>query len=152
MHFQTFGRCCIASPGTCSVSHATSTRACNRVQDLHKALDIAVELLPKFEELLQVPYSLPKLDLVAIPDFAAGAMENWGLITFKEADLLASNASGVLDEQRVYTLIAHEMLHMVSEGGDLARVRLGEAEQTCLEFICPLSLATLILGGRGRSQ
>lgn len=84
-----------------------------RAQDLQVALDTAARLLPAYEERLQVPYALPKLDLVAIPDFAAGAMENWGLITFRETDLLATNASGVLGVQRVTSVIAHEMAHLV---------------------------------------
>ena len=90
---------------------------------------MVAQLLPKYEELFQVPYSLPKLDLVAIPDFAAGAMENWGLITFRETDLLASNASGVLEERRVYSVIAHEMAHMV---GSLVCLLQQSCESSCL--------------------
>lgn len=73
------------------------------------------------EEAVQVPYSggnINKLDVVGIPDFAAGAMENWGLITFREADLLVPpgdpNTSGASIRQlyHVPTVIAHEVSHM----------------------------------------
>ena len=59
-------------------------------------------------------YPLQKLDLVAIPDFAAGAMENWGLITFRETALLVSDLSGVSGVYRVAGVVAHEMAHLVS--------------------------------------
>ena len=54
-----------------------------RAESLGTALEVATTVLPEFERLFGVPYALPKLDLVAIPDFAAGAMENWGLITYR---------------------------------------------------------------------
>lgn len=53
---------------------------------LHKAnyaLSITPRLLEFYEELFGVPYNLDKIDLVAIPDFSSGAMENWGLMTFR---------------------------------------------------------------------
>ena len=84
-----------------------------RAQDLQTALDVAAKLLPMYERTLNVAYALPKLDLVAIPDFEEGAMENWGLITFRETDLLATNDSGVLGTRRVTSVIAHEMAHLV---------------------------------------
>jgi aminopeptidase N len=49
-----------------------------RVGNLQFAADVAAAVLPAYERMLGVPYALPKLDLVAIPDFSAGAMENWG--------------------------------------------------------------------------
>ena len=54
-----------------------------RAQQLQFALNVTAAVLPAFEQLFGVPFTLPKLDLVAIPDFAAGAMENWGLITYR---------------------------------------------------------------------
>ena len=54
-------------------------------------------------------------DLVAIPDFAAGAMENWGLITYRETALLYDNfSSSTSDKQRVAVVIAHELAHQAS--------------------------------------
>lgn len=53
-------------------------------------------------------------DLVAIPDFEAGAMENWGLLTFREETLLYDNTtSSVADRKLVTKIIAHELAHQV---------------------------------------
>ena len=52
------------------------------------ALDHAVLALDRFTELFGVAYPLPKADLVALPEFAMGAMENWGLVTYRETKLL----------------------------------------------------------------
>jgi aminopeptidase N len=64
------------------------------------------------EDYYGTPYPLPKLDLIAISDFAAGAMENWGAITFRENLLLhdpqVTSKSG---EERICGVIAHEMAH-----------------------------------------
>lgn len=54
------------------------------------------------------------LDMVAIPDFLAGAMENWGLITFRETSLLVDKQSSPLEKQVVASVIAHELAHQVS--------------------------------------
>jgi len=77
------------------------------------ALDVAAAVLPAYEALLGVPYPLPKLDLAALPDFAAGAMENWGLVVYRETALLAGNASGIQQRREVALTIAHELAHMV---------------------------------------
>lgn len=53
------------------------------------------------------------IDLVAIPDFLAGAMENWGLITFRETTLLVGSNSSSIDKQLVTSVIAHELAHQV---------------------------------------
>ena len=52
-------------------------------------------------------------DLVAIPDFLAGAMENWGLITFRETTLLVDKQSSPLEKQVVASVVAHELAHQV---------------------------------------
>ena len=77
------------------------------------ALDVAVRLLPYFNDYFGIPYPLQKLDHLAIPDFAAGAMENWGAITYREIALLfdpENSAPGT--RQRIAEIVAHEMAHM----------------------------------------
>ncbi|NWX00910.1 AMPE aminopeptidase, partial [Caloenas nicobarica] len=65
-----------------------------------------------FEEYFNLSYSLPKLDKIAIPDFGTGAMENWGLITYRETNLLYDpNESASSNQQRVAAVIAHELVH-----------------------------------------
>ncbi|XP_063051181.1 leucyl-cystinyl aminopeptidase isoform X2 [Engraulis encrasicolus] len=75
------------------------------------ALDCAAELLQYYNHFFDIDYPLKKLDMVAIPDFLAGAMENWGLITFRETTLLVGNHSSPLDKQLVTSVIAHEIAH-----------------------------------------
>lgn len=75
------------------------------------ALDVAVKTLSYFTEYFGVAYPLPKLDMVAIADFAAGAMENWGLVTYREIALLVDTNSSVQARQRVAYVVAHELAH-----------------------------------------
>ena len=77
------------------------------------ALDASLRLLDYFNEYFGIPYPLPKLDHLAIPDFAAGAMENWGCITYREPTLLVDETSSSAGtRQLVAEIIAHEMAHM----------------------------------------
>ena len=67
---------------------------------------------PNFKVFFDVPYPLPKQDMVAIPDFGAGAMENWGLITYRETALLfKEGTSSRGNMQRVATVVSHELAH-----------------------------------------
>ncbi|XP_050245578.1 aminopeptidase M1-like isoform X7 [Quercus robur] len=76
------------------------------------ALDVAVRTLELYEEYFAMPYSLPKLDMVAIPDFAFGSMENYGLVTYCETALLYDvQHSTTADKQRVVIAVAHELAH-----------------------------------------
>uniref|UniRef100_A0A8L0DRD7 Aminopeptidase n=1 Tax=Oncorhynchus mykiss TaxID=8022 RepID=A0A8L0DRD7_ONCMY len=75
------------------------------------ALDTASRLLQFYNTVFDIDYPLRKLDLVAIPDFLAGAMENWGLITFRETSLLVQNQSSLLDKQLIANVVAHELAH-----------------------------------------
>lgn len=76
------------------------------------ALNVAVKVLNYFEDYFKIDYPLTKMDLVALPDFASGAMENWGLITFRETCLLVDkNNSSLVNQQNVALVIAHEIAH-----------------------------------------
>lgn len=75
-------------------------------------LDIAARTIDFFGEYFDTPYPLPKCDLVALPDFAQGAMENWGLLTFREIALLVDPVkTSTTIKQYVATVIAHEVSH-----------------------------------------
>jgi len=78
----------------------------------HFALGFAREALKACESYYGIDYPLPKLDLIAIPDFAYGAMENWGAITFRENRMLhyPDVMSGV-GEELICEVIAHELAH-----------------------------------------
>jgi puromycin-sensitive aminopeptidase len=77
------------------------------------ALDTAVRLLDYYNDYFGIPYPLEKLDHIAIPDFAAGAMENWGAVTYRETALLYDpNNSAANTRQRIAEIVAHEMAHM----------------------------------------
>nr|XP_033811401.1 glutamyl aminopeptidase [Geotrypetes seraphini] len=76
------------------------------------AASIIKDIFDAFEEYFNMSYSLPKLDLIAIPDFGTGAMENWGLVTFRETNLLYDHIeSSSLNKQRVAAVVAHELVH-----------------------------------------
>uniref|UniRef100_A0A6Q2YEI1 Aminopeptidase n=1 Tax=Esox lucius TaxID=8010 RepID=A0A6Q2YEI1_ESOLU len=77
------------------------------------ALNITGPILKFFEEYYNVSYPLPKSDQIALPDFNAGAMENWGLITYRETALLYDpEMSSNSNKERIATIIAHELAHM----------------------------------------
>ncbi len=77
------------------------------------ALETSARMLEFFNEYFGIPYPLEKLDHLAIPDFAAGAMENWGCITYRETALLVDpENSSAGTRQRVAEVVAHEMAHM----------------------------------------
>ncbi len=76
------------------------------------ALKCARTLLGLYESYFGIAYPLPKLDLIAVPDFAAGAMENWGAITFRENLLLYDpKKSSTRTKQLVAEVISHELAH-----------------------------------------
>ncbi|KAJ3362304.1 hypothetical protein HDU91_003482, partial [Kappamyces sp. JEL0680] len=76
------------------------------------ALDTAILVLEYYQKSFGIDYPLPKLDMIAIPDFSAGAMENWGLVTYRDTALLYDPATSTASsKQRVATVVAHELAH-----------------------------------------
>ncbi|MDN5819172.1 MAG: M1 family metallopeptidase [bacterium] len=81
-------------------------------EQLDFALEYAVKSIEFFEDYFDVPYPLPKIDHVALPDFSSGAMENWGLITYREVLLLADpKRTGVSGKHAIATVVSHELAH-----------------------------------------
>ncbi len=81
-------------------------------ESLDFALDIATRTIEFFDDYFGVPYPLPKSDHVALPDFSSGAMENWGLITYREVALLADPKTiSISSKHYIATVIAHELSH-----------------------------------------
>ncbi|KAI8907048.1 peptidase family M1-domain-containing protein [Powellomyces hirtus] len=76
------------------------------------ALEVCARVLEFFSEYFDVAYPLPKMDLIAIPDFSAGAMENWGLVTYREIYLLydEKNSTAKVKEGIAY-VVGHELAH-----------------------------------------
>jgi aminopeptidase 2 len=74
--------------------------------------DLTAKTLDFFEKTFGIEYPLPKIDNVAIADFSAGAMENWGLITYRVVDLLFDEkTSNLVTKQRVAEVVQHELAH-----------------------------------------
>ena len=76
------------------------------------ALDCSIRTLEFYEDYFAIKYPLPVLDMIAIPDFSAGAMENWGAVTYRESMLLIDEKhSSIISRQWVALVIAHELAH-----------------------------------------
>ncbi|MGT2929730.1 M1 family metallopeptidase [Streptococcus dentasini] len=75
------------------------------------ALDIAVRVIDFYEDYYGVAYPLSHSYHIALPDFSAGAMENWGLITYREVYLVVDDNSTVSSRQQVALVVAHELAH-----------------------------------------
>lgn len=75
------------------------------------ALNVAADALDWYENWFGVKYPLPKLDLIGIPDFDAGAMENWGLITFRPELLFCTKDTELSYKRDIVITIAHELAH-----------------------------------------
>ncbi len=90
-------------------------RACatpDKVGLTRSALEAAEYILPFYDKYFGIKYPMPKLDMIALPDFEAGAMENFGCITYRETDLLLDpKNAAVSDRKNVASVVAHEMAH-----------------------------------------
>lgn len=76
------------------------------------ALDVAIRSLEFYNKYFDIPYPLPVLDLIAIPDFESAAMENWGAVTFRETAILVDEKNSSLsNKQWIAIVIAHELAH-----------------------------------------
>lgn len=103
-------------------SHKTSTQPegplfrtwarSNAIDQCDYAAEFGPKVLQHFEEFFGVKFPLPKIDQIAIPDFSEGAMENWGLVTYRETSLLYSeNHSSLEAKEKLAEVVAHEMAH-----------------------------------------
>ena len=87
-----------------------STKA-HPLKNLDFSLDIAVRVIEFYEDYYGVKYPIPQSLHIALPDFSSGAMENWGLVTYREVYLLVDENSTVTSRQQVALVVAHELAH-----------------------------------------
>ena len=90
------------------------TTYCSSAQDVDSvdfANEVAAKSLEFYNDNFGVPYPLTKCTQVALPDFEAGAMENWGLVTYRESMLLAGKNATIGTNKSVALTVAHELSH-----------------------------------------
>ncbi|VIO88592.1 Peptidase family M1 containing protein [Brugia malayi] len=76
------------------------------------SLEVGIKALDWYSKWFGIDYPLPKCDLIAIPDFSMGAMENWGLVTYREVALLVDpTKSSTRQKSRIALVVAHELAH-----------------------------------------
>ncbi|XP_063587806.1 aminopeptidase N-like [Penaeus indicus] len=82
------------------------------IEQAEYARDIGPRILRHFENYFNLSFPLPKMDMIALPDFAPGAMENWGLVTYRETLMLYDPAaSSAFNKQLVAQVVGHEIAH-----------------------------------------
>ncbi|KAJ3322374.1 Aminopeptidase 2 mitochondrial [Boothiomyces sp. JEL0866] len=96
-----------AEPITCRVYTLKGKKEQGRF-----ALGVGIKTLEFFSEYFDIKYPLPKMDQIAIPDFSAGAMENWGLVTYRDVALLVDgDKTSIAGKRRVAEVVCHEFAH-----------------------------------------
>ncbi|KAK3612375.1 hypothetical protein CHS0354_031968 [Potamilus streckersoni] len=85
----------------------------DRIMQAQYSLGVMKTTMEYYQELFDVAFPLPKNDMIAIPDFVSGAMEHWGLITYREVNMLYDETgASAANKQRVAVVVAHEVAHM----------------------------------------
>ncbi|MDO4742053.1 MAG: M1 family metallopeptidase [Candidatus Saccharibacteria bacterium] len=102
------GRTVVNAHGTAITTYVTLS---HDIRTVDFANEVATKSLEFYDDNFGVAYPLKKLDQVALPDFEAGAMENWGLVTYRESMLVVDENSAIETRKGVAITIAHELSH-----------------------------------------